>query len=281
MVSDNPHQKLLDKGWDLIETIGSSGFVRIEKWRARNTDFCVKTGSGRGQAMLQYEAAGLELLGRVDGVRAPGIEYAENGILVTEWVNRKNPVQSDWASLGRMLSALHDTENPRFGLDQNGFCGNGEQLNRWQDDGLEFFVRCRLEPQIKLARNKGYLSATDCSRMERLIEKLDVLIPEQPAVLIHGDLWQGNVIFDAFGPCLIDPAAYYGWAEADLAMTTLFGRFDEVFYEAYMEGQKVIPGIEERFEIYNCYHLLNHLNIFGTSYHAFLMGTINRYVDHE
>ncbi len=85
--------------------------------------------------------------------------------------------------------------------------------------------------------------------------------------MIHGDLWSGNLITDAGGnPALIDPAAYFGWAEADLAMAELFGSYPDRFYAAYQERNPLIPSYRERFPLYNLYHLLNHLNLFGRSY---------------
>jgi fructosamine-3-kinase len=105
------------------------------------------------------------------------------------------------------------------------------------------------------------------------------LVPEQPASLLHGDLWSGNAITDDRGsPAIIDPAAYYGWAEADLAMTALFGGFADRFYSAYMETRPLSSGWRERFGLYNLYHLLNHLNLFGRGYYGQVMGVVRKYV---
>ena len=114
---------------------------------------------------------------------------------------------------------------------------------------------------------RGYLNVKDVDQIERLIGKLNQLVPQQPASLLHGDLWSGNAISDSEGsPALIDPAVYFGWAEADLAMTDLFGGFSDAFYSAYNEVNPLASGWRERFPIYNLYHLLNHVNLFGQSY---------------
>ena len=115
-------------------------------------------------------------------------------------------------------------------------------------------------------------------RKQRLASRLDRLIPLQPPSLIHGDLWSGNVIPGPRGEaCLIDPAAHYGWAEADLAMLSLFGQPPAEFYAAY-EGQRPLTaGYRQRFDLYNLYHLLNHLNLFGESYLGEVMGILRRY----
>jgi fructosamine-3-kinase len=116
--------------------------------------------------------------------------------------------------------------------------------------------------------------------MERLIEMLPQLIiePAGPS-LLHGDLWSGNLMTGFSGePVLIDPAVYHGHREADLAMTELFGGFDRRFYAAYAEAFPLDPGYEERRDIYNLYHLLNHLNLFGRSYEAQVSAILHRHV---
>ena len=101
--------------------------------------------------------------------------------------------------------------------------------------------------------------------------------PEQPS-LLHGDLWSGNVITGNDGKAwLIDPAVYVGHAEADLAMTELFGGFPPAFYDAYKEAAKLQPGYAKRRDLYNLYHLLNHLNMFGRSYYPSVMRIVNSY----
>lgn len=103
-------------------------------------------------------------------------------------------------------------------------------------------------------------------------------MPPQLASLLHGDLWSGNAITDHQGaPAIIDPAVYYGWAEAELAMTSLFGAFPDAFYRAYQEVRTLEAGFRERFPLYNLYHLLNHLNLFGKSYLSSVLSILRKY----
>ena len=102
--------------------------------------------------------------------------------------------------------------------------------------------------------------------------------PDQPS-LLHGDLWSGNYIAGNDGRAwLIDPAVYVGNSEADLAMTELFGRFPQSFYDAYSEVNRIDSGYRERRDFYNLYHLLNHLNLFGPGYLPSVLSVINHYV---
>jgi fructosamine-3-kinase len=165
------------------------------------------------------------------------------------------------------LAALHDHTSDKFGFEHDNYCGRTPQPNTWTSDGYQFFKEHRLVYQARLAQHSGLLSTSDLQRVEALSNRLVELVPAQPASLIHGDLWTGNAETGPEGePALIDPAAHYGWAEAELAMTTLFGSFPPDFYRAYEQTHPLEPGWRSRLPLYNLYHLLNHVNLFGRSY---------------
>ena len=123
------------------------------------------------------------------------------------------------------------------------------------------------------------LSASELAGLERLCDRLQSLVPAQGPALLHGDLWSGNVLFDDSGaPVLIDPACYRGWPEAEIAMCALFGGFPEAFYQSWEAAAGPEPGWRERLPIYQLYHLLNHLNLFGMGYHSQVVAVIRRFL---
>ena len=173
----------------------------------------------------------------------------------------------DWSALARMLAKLHRTTAPRFGWPRDNYIGATPQVNSWRDEWRVFFEECRLQPQLALARQKGYAIA-----LHGVAGILDGHRPK--ASLLHGDLWAGNAGFIEEGPVLFDPAVYYGDREADLAMTELFGGFPADFYAAYNDAYPLDAGYETRKHLYNLYHLLNHLNLFGGGYLAQVKATL-------
>lgn len=212
------------------------------------------------------EKAGLEAL-RDAGAPVPEVLDCGREYLLLGWVETAMPLPGAMEQLGRALAEVHEHRGPAFGFHMDNYCGLTPQENRQYRDGFRFFAECRLLPQGRRARDQGLLDSEAVSRLESLCRRLPERIPEQPPSLIHGDLWAGNVIFDTDGePVLIDPAVSWSQAEADLAMTRLFGGFGEAFYSAYEIERPLEPGFGERVPIYNLYHLLNHLNLFGSAY---------------
>lgn len=251
--------------------------VRLETSSGRT--YFLKSNSRAPQDMFAREADGLFALRAAQGPVIPVPYLWDHDFLLMEDLNPA-PARADyWPEFGRQLATLHQQSSPRFGFDQDNFIGSTPQPNFWTDDGFEFFAHQRLDFQARLARQRGLLGAADTARVERLAERLPELIPHQPASLIHGDLWSGNALTDSSGaPALIDPAAHYGWAEAELAMTDLFGSFPNAFYHAYQSVRPLEPGYRQRFPIYNLYHLLNHLNLFGGGYLGEVLGILRRYI---
>jgi len=174
------------------------------------------------------------------------------------------------------LATLHKTTQEDYGLDNNNYMGSLEQVNHKKKSLIDFFIECRLIPQIEMAGNK--LSKSDHEMFEALYKRLpSILIDEQPA-LVHGDLWSGNFMIGNKGqPVLIDPAVAYSSREVDIAMSRLFGGFDSVFYSSYEETYPTAPGLEERIDIYNLYPLLVHVNLFGGGYYQQVKNILNRF----
>ena len=212
------------------------------------------------------EAAGLEALRphiRVPQVLDLGVKGGKAFILLE---HLDLGYSGDYAALGRMLARLHRQSAPRFGWARDNYIGLSPQQNGWCDEWAQFWREKRMLPQLELARKNGFQLAEPSYRV------LENHRP-QPS-LLHGDLWNGNAGFTAQGPVLFDPAVYYGDREADLAMMELFGGFPAQFYRAYDEAFPLAAGYEKRKHLYNLYHLLNHLNIFGSGYLAQVRATL-------
>lgn len=262
-----------------LETVGGGCINMGARLYTRDgASFFLKSNPSAPPEMFLAESHGLESLRRPGGPRLPSPYLWSQDFLLMENLPPAPAGADLWPSLGRRLAALHDHTSPHHGFDRDNFIGSTPQPNPWTTDGFSFFAEQRLLFQAGLAHQQRRLPATDLRRVEALASRLRDLVPFQPASLLHGDLWSGNVIVGPGGEaCLIDPAAYYGWAEAELGMTDLFGGFDPAFYAGYLEARPLTPGWRERWPLYNLYHLLNHLNLFGGGYLAAVRQVLDRY----
>ncbi len=273
---------LQDQGFGSVvkqQTVAGGCINNGERLQTKSGEsFFLKTNTSVPEDMFTREAEGLTELRKANGPRFPEPYLWAEEFLLMEDLKPATRAADYWEKLGRQLAQLHKVTNPQFGFAHNSYLGSTPQPNKWTVDGYEFFAEQRLGFQARLARDNGGLTRSEAAEVERLTARLPELVPPQPASLIHGDLWGGNAISDAAGqPALIDPAAHYGWAEAELGMTALFGGFNEEFYKAYEEERALERGWRERLDIYNLYHLLNHLNLFGSGYHEQVLGVLRRF----
>ncbi len=229
--------------------------------------------------MFVAESLGLEAMKSTASIRVPQpLCFGTAGgqaYLVMEHIEMAG--SPDPALAGRRLAAMHQTPADRFGWSRDNTIGSTPQINPWSDNWIGFWRDSRLGFQLRLAADKGYRGRLQ-KRGEKLLELFPALIDHNPQPsLIHGDLWGGNIAGDREGnPVIFDPAVYYADREADLAMTELFGGFGARFYDAYQEACPLHPGYATRKTLYNLYHILNHLNIFGGGYGGQALGMIDR-----
>lgn len=238
-----------------------------------------KQRSNMPAGFFAAEARGLEALREAGGLRVPEVYALEAQAIVLEDLGTGTPGPHFDEEAGRGLARQHGRRAERFGFAHDGWCGDSPQANTPHDDGHRFFAECRLLKQARRARDDGRLDAADLRRIEALCARLPQLVPAAPPVLLHGDLWTGNLHCTAEGtPALIDAGAvHYGWAEAELAMLTLFGSPGAAFFAAYAEGAPLDCDWRERAPLYNLYHLLNHLNLFGQAYRPRVRAVLDRY----
>ncbi len=257
--------------------------------------FFVKTALGKtASEMFEGEALGLRAMGATNTVRIPEVfHYGElpsggalrsgGSFIVMEYLNMKGAV--DQAELGKQLALMHLAESSdpnaqtgRFGFAVNNTIGGTPQPNSWRDDWIEFFREQRIRHQIKLANdaNLSRLGDTLCSKMHKLFDGIEGEI--KPSVL-HGDLWSGNIVAvdssstgggdgrnGSTRPCIFDPATYYGHHEAEFGMSWCAG-FSASFWTAYFAVIPKAKGFEDRKDLYQLYHYLNHYNMFGGGYY--------------
>jgi len=231
------------------------------------------------------EESGLKELRKSGAVNVPEVVCKGPDFLLLQWIEvGYSRSSSSMEMLGRQFAELHRYRGKMFGFFEDNLLGESPQSNKPSNEGslnwAVFYAENRLEFQTSLAVKNGYATPELRNLMENLIKKFPDLISgtEEEPSLLHGDLWSGNYLIDGRGiPWLIDPAVYYGHREADMAMTSLFGGFSNSFYSAYKSAYPIAPGYAEREPLYQLYHLLNHLNLFGTGYYGQVISILRRY----
>jgi fructosamine-3-kinase len=230
-----------------------------------------KTGPLSSAEMFAAEAEGLLELAKPDVIRVPkvigyGVEGNEAFIEI-ERLDLQRATREVQAQMGEQLAALHRVTANQFGWHRDNTIGPTPQQNPWSANWVEFFREHRLGFQLQLAASNGYGGQLQDGGA-RLLDRLDGFFSdyEPEPSLLHGDLWGGNWGSCDGAPVIFDPAVYYGDRETDLAMTRLFGGFGRAFYEAYEASAPLAPGHQARCDLYQLYHVLNHLNLFGSGY---------------
>jgi len=237
-----------------------------------NRSYFVKLNRPEQSDMFAAEAAGLAELAATQTVRIPQPiahgETSEHAFLVLEYIDFGSASPASQRQFGRQLALLHEQRQPYFGWCRDNTIGSTPQPNPQSTDWINFWRSQRLQHQLQLAAHKGYrghLQTSGAQLRDRLAGFFHGYQPHPS--LLHGDLWGGNAATDKQGnPVMFDPACYYGDKEADLAMTELFGGFGADFYAAYRETSPLDQGYAVRKVLYNLYHILNHLNLFGSGY---------------
>jgi fructosamine-3-kinase len=239
-----------------------------------------KAAAGLPSGLLDVEAAGLRWLGEVPGVRVPAVVAATAEVLVLEWIEPGARTAATDEALGRGLAALHRAGAPTFGWHRDGFIGVVPQRNTPScGDWCAFWVTRRIEPLVARAVAAGSLAPRARPLVDRLADRLPGWAgPTEPPARVHGDLWHGNVHVDRDGrPWLVDPAAYGGHREVDLAMLHLFGPPGPAFAAAYDQAFPLAAGWRERLALWQLEPLLTHTVMFGGRYGESALGVLDRF----
>lgn len=232
--------------------------------------------------MFAAEKKGLEMLRDAHGPTIPDVicetTIGNYQFLVLEYLSPGNKQHNYFEQLGENMAALHRHTASSYGIDHDNYIGSLPQKNSSSENLYEFLIHNRYEPVLKSAVDRQLLDAKDVGSFSRFCMRLPELIPHEPPTLIHGDLWSGNVIPGPDGQaCLIDPAVAFVHREADIAMTYLFGGFEDAFYHSYTAAFPLEKGYQQRTDIWNLYPLLVHVVLFGGSYIRTVRSILQRF----
>ena len=228
----------------------------------------MKTLNNAPAGFFETEADGLSWLAEAGGIGVPAVLACDDGCLILRWVEPGRPSPDAATSFGRGLAATHQAGAPSYGAERDGFIARLPLLNKPAATWAEFYGQRRVLPYLKLARDHDRISAEDAGRVETVVARLADLVPDEGPARLHGDLWNGNVLWGTEQRVwVIDPAAYGGHRETDLAMLALFGLPHlQRLVDAYRDEQPLADGWEQRQPLHQLFPLLVHASLFGGHY---------------
>lgn len=271
-----------DQVWSQVADYLDESIKEIKRWSLWDFSSTYKVTCESTQYFVKFcvefdalasELDGITALAESNTIRVPRPFLLESidqvSVLVVEFIELDRP-RYQYQMLASQLHAMHSQHGAYFGWHRDNYIGQSRQVNTKCENWLEFFVNHRLIYQLELAFKNGHLK-----KIQSLVEQVPDAVAEilrdhhpKPS-LLHGDLWYGNLGFDPSGtPVVFDPSVYYGDYETDLAMTTLFRALPDSFYSMYQSLHPIADGWKLRESVYNLYHILNHLNIFGRGFFA-------------
>jgi Fructosamine-3-kinase len=250
-----------------------------------NLSFLIKINEHSPVDMFIKEAHGLQELRKASAIKVPEVLLFDAEFILLEFINNASKQKYFFEEFGRKFALLHKYNADEFGFYEDNYIGSTPQINindvKTKKNWTSFYLNNRLLYQFKLAEKNGYADSRLRDAFMKTEGKIESILEGSDAKpsLLHGDLWSGNFMTDEKGDaCLIDPAVYYGHREADLAMTKLFGGFSQSFYDSYNDTFPLSEGWKYRENIYMLYHVLNHLNLFGSGYYAHALSLMKYYI---
>ncbi|MFL6061885.1 MAG: fructosamine kinase family protein [Marmoricola sp.] len=229
----------------------------------------IKTRPNPPDGFFEAEARGLRWLAEPGVAEVAEVLGVQADCLVLSWVEPTRPTPEAAAEFGRMLARLHASGAPAYGAEEDGFIGPLPLPNRTCPTWPEFFAVRRVLPYLKLAVDRGQVAPGDAEAVEGVVRRIvDLAGPEEQPARLHGDLWSGNLVWSSDRHAvLLDPSAYGGHRETDLAMLALFGmpQLARVL-AAYEEEIPLAEGWEERQPLHQLFPLLVHAALFGGRY---------------
>lgn len=256
----------------IADTRSVSGGCINQGYKISGNDakYFLKLNQASQEEMFAAEALGLKQMYATQTITVPQPvcwgTANDSSYIVMQWLDLGGGNSQSWSGMGRQLAAMHrEGISNKFGWERNNTIGSTPQINTEEDNWADFFAEHRIGYQLKLAKRRGG-SFPDTNKIVNAVR--NKLADRKPqASLVHGDLWSGNAAISSDGsPVILDPATYYGDRETDLAMTELFGGFPTAFYRGYNSAWQLDSGYQQRKNIYNLYHILNHFNLFGGGY---------------
>ena len=213
--------------------------------------------------LFTCEQTSLATLAATGIFKTPKVYNVGQNAILLQYIDIIESTNKHWYRLGEQLAQLHCITNDAYGFHENNFIGTVPQQNTWQDNWPNFYREQRLLPLIQ----HSLFNYDDHQRWQKLLARLDDFLDNsEPPALLHGDLWNTNILFSEEDIYLIDPAVYYGSREIEIAYLEFVGDLHHPLLEAYQANYHLATDYAERKKLYLLYPYLVHLHLMGAMY---------------
>ena len=198
------------------------------------------------------------------------INFNDNYLLIKYLKNNDEKPEKTNLDFLESVIKIHSVSSSSYGFRFNTQIGALEQINDLEKNWVSFFVEKRLSNIFEKANQKENMGKNINDKITLILNHMKDLIPDKPTpLLLHGDLWEGNILFNNkkfVG--FIDPGSFYGHNEMEVAYLRWFNPsfVDSNFLEKYNDYITVEKNYLSYEPVYQLYYALCNVALWDKSY---------------
>ena len=216
-----------------------------------------------------YEGQSAKFLNKNFKSFFPNVIYLEKNLLIMDFIHNDNLKDKHWEKeFAQVVANIHNIKGKQYGYDFDPPIGGLRQPSNYQESWIEFFEKKRLGMIFELINSSNPMPKEINDDIEKILKNLKNYIPDNPSPsLLHGDLWDGNILYNKGTLAgIIDPGIYYAHNELELSYLYWFKYVGREFTNNYNDIIKINSEFWQYQEIYQLYFSLLNVHLWDREY---------------